>query len=83
VQDRRKNIWREVSERRWGSLEELNTWLMQACQSSWSELAHPEWHELTVADVWQDERARLTPCHRYPTGEGLFSVCFGFAEQKN
>ncbi|GCL48376.1 transposase, putative [Microcystis aeruginosa NIES-3787] len=64
VQDRRKNIWREVSERRWANLEELNTWLTQACQSSWSELAHPEWPELTVADVWQDERARLMPCPR-------------------
>ena len=62
VQDRRKNIWREVSERRWGSLEELNTWLTQACQNSWTELAHPQWHELSVADVWQDERARLMPC---------------------
>jgi transposase len=62
VQDRRKNIWREVSERRWASLEELNTWLTQACQDSWSELAHPQWPELTVADVWQDERARLMPC---------------------
>ena len=62
VQDRRKNIWREVSERRWGSLGELNAWLTQACQNSWTELAHPQWHELSVADVWQDERARLMPC---------------------
>ena len=62
VQDRRKNIWREVSERRWSSLGELNTWLTQACQDSWTALAHPQWHELTVADVWQDERARLMPC---------------------
>jgi hypothetical protein len=23
---------------------------------------HPEWHELSVADVWQDERTRLMPC---------------------
>lgn len=62
VQDRRKNIWREVSERRWSSLVELNAWLTQACQDSWNVLAHPQWHELTVADVWQDERTRLMPC---------------------
>lgn len=61
VQDRRKNIWREVGERRWSSLAELNAWLTQACKDSWNELRHPEWHELTVADVWQDERARLMP----------------------
>ena len=59
VQDRRRHIWREASERRWGALAELNTWLAQACIDSWQELAHPEWPELSVADVWQDERTRL------------------------
>ncbi len=61
VQDRRKDIWREASERRWGSLDELNDWLEQACVKAWAEMAHPEWAHLTVADVWQDERARLMP----------------------
>ena len=61
VQDRRKDIWREASERRWGSLGELNDWLQQACVKAWAEMAHPEWAHLTVADVWQDERARLMP----------------------
>ena len=59
VQDRRRHIWREASERRWTSLAELNAWLIQACQDSWSELTHPDWPELTVADVLQDERTRL------------------------
>jgi hypothetical protein len=27
-------------------------------------LAHPQWPELTIADVWQDEVARLMPCPR-------------------
>ncbi len=62
VQDRRRNVWREVNERRWSCLAELNTWLTQACQDSWADMRHPEWHELSVADVWQDERARLMPC---------------------
>jgi len=59
VQDRRRHIWREAGEKRWASLAELNAWLIQACQDSWSELTHPDWPELTVADVWQDERTRL------------------------
>ena len=59
VQDRRRHIWREAAEKRWASLAELNTWLLQACQDSWGDLPHPDWPELTVADVWQDERARL------------------------
>ncbi len=61
VQDRRRHIWREAAERRWASLAELNAWLVQACQDSWSELRHPDWPELTVADVLQDERIRLMP----------------------
>jgi transposase len=61
VQDRRKDIWREATERRLGSLGELNDWLQQACVKAWAEMAHPEWVHLTVADVWQDERARLMP----------------------
>ena len=59
VQDRRRHIWREAAEKRWASLAELNAWLVQACQDSWSELTHPDWPELTVADVLQDERTRL------------------------
>ncbi len=61
VQDRRRGIWREASERRWTNLAELNAWLQQACVDAWSELRHPEWHALSVADVWQDEKLRLTP----------------------
>lgn len=62
VQDRRRGIWREAGERRWASLDELNGWLLQACRDAWGEMAHPEWPQLTVADVWQDEQARLMPC---------------------
>jgi transposase len=62
VQDRRRGIWREAGERRWASLAELNEWLHKACLEAWSQMRHPEWPELTVADVWQDEQARLMPC---------------------
>lgn len=61
VQDRRRNVWREAGERRWSSLAELNGWLQSACCAAWEEMRHPEWSELTIADVWQDERARLMP----------------------
>jgi transposase len=62
VQDRRRGIWREVSERRWVDLDELNVWVREACLKAWQEMKHPEWPELTVADVWQDEQVRLMPC---------------------
>jgi hypothetical protein len=62
VQDRRRGVVREITERRWSSLAELNDWLQRACQDAWQELAHPEWPELSIADVWQDEASRLMPC---------------------
>jgi hypothetical protein len=64
VQDRRRGVLREAAERHWASLAELNAWLQTACKTSWSELAHPQWPELTIADVWQDEVARLMQCPR-------------------
>jgi transposase len=62
VQDRRRSIWREAGERRWADLDELNDWLAHACKSTWNELYHPEWRELTVAELWQDEQTHLMPC---------------------
>ena len=61
VQDHRRQIWQEAGERRWASLEELNTWLAERCRSSWESMRHPEWPELSVAEVLQDEQARLMP----------------------
>lgn len=62
VQDRRRDIWREASERRWASLDELNAWLKTACVDAWARMAHPQWAHMTVADVWQDEQTQLMPC---------------------
>jgi len=62
VQDRRRHIWREASERRWKDLDELNDWLRDACKAAWQELYHPEWKHLTVAELWQEEQLRLMPC---------------------
>jgi len=64
VQDRRRGLWREAMERRWASLEELNGWLADACRRTWQETTHPEWPQLKVAEVLQDEQARLMPCPR-------------------
>jgi transposase len=62
VQDRRRGVIREATERRWGSLAELNEWLQRVCREAWEQVSHPEWPELGIADVWQDEASRLMPC---------------------
>ena len=64
VQDRRRQIWHEVAERRWASLDELNRWLAERCRSAWEEMRHPQWSELTIAELLQDEQARLMPLPR-------------------
>jgi len=64
VQDRRRQIWREATERRWGTLDELNAWLGARCRALWEEMRHPQWSELTIAELLQDEQARLMPLPR-------------------
>jgi transposase len=64
VQDRRRQIWREAAERRWPDLEALNTWLAERCRAGWEDMRHPQWPELTLAEVLQDEQMRLMPMAR-------------------
>lgn len=61
VQDSRRRIWQEVSERRFGSFAELNAWLEQRCQALWSELPFPHAEHLTIADALAMERDALMP----------------------
>ena len=60
VQDRRRQIWRQANEARWADLETLNGWLAEQCRQAW-QAPHPEWPELSIADVLQDEQTRLMP----------------------
>ena len=64
VQDRRRQIWREAAEQRWAGLENLNRWLAERCRTAWEEMRHPQWPELTLAELLQDEQARLMPLPR-------------------
>ena len=64
VQDRRRQVWAELREQRWSSLEQLNEALSERCRQSWDTMAHPEWPAMTVADVLQDERMHLMPMPR-------------------
>ena len=61
VQDRRRQIWREAGERRWANLDDLNAWVAERCRSAWEEMRHPQWPELTIGEVLQDEQLQLMP----------------------
>src|SRR5471030_3181129 len=61
VQDSRRRIWIEAREQRFGSFADLNAWLASRCRSLWEQVKHPDYRDLSVADVFEQERAHLMP----------------------
>jgi len=61
VQDSRRRIWLDARGCQFHSFEELNTWLAQRCRALWSELPHPQYDGLSVAEVLELERAEMMP----------------------
>ena len=61
VQDSRRRIWIEASDRRWSSLAELNAWLAERCRALWQEIRHPEHKQFSVAEMLEHEREHLMP----------------------
>jgi transposase len=61
VQDRRRQLWQVARSQKFASFGELNAWLEMSCRKAWAEMAHPEYPELTLADLLQDEQAQMMP----------------------
>ena len=61
VQDSRRRIWLDAQSRQFGSFAELNAWLGERCRALWGELRHPEYKELNVAEMLEQERACMMP----------------------
>ncbi len=61
VQDSRRRIWIDAGQRRFGSFLELNLWLLERCRALWSDIRHPEYADLTVAEMLEHERPHLMP----------------------
>jgi transposase len=57
VRDARSRLWQPTP--RFGSLSELNAWLEARCYALWDELAHPEYRERTIAELWREEQPAL------------------------
>jgi transposase len=64
VRDRRLSIWSRAKDRRWADWAELNDWLAQQSRQAWSELNHPEYPTIKVAEALQDEQVALMPMPR-------------------
>jgi transposase len=61
VQDARRRIWMEARQQCFSSFAELNTWLETRCRALWSELQHPGYAGITLADALDQERMYLMP----------------------
>ena len=61
VQDSRRRVWQEAGKHRFGSFAELNAWLLGRCRVLWQEVRHPEYRELTVAEMLEHEAPHLMP----------------------
>jgi len=61
VQDSRRRIWIDAQTRQWHSFDELNIWLGERCRALWEELRHPEYKDMSVAEVLELERAEMMP----------------------
>ena len=61
VQDSRRRIWQDAAKEQFGSFAELNAWLLARCKSLWQELRHPEFDDLTIAEMLEHEQPSLMP----------------------
>ena len=61
VQDSRLRLWQDAGKERFSSFTELNVWLLERCRGLWQELRHPEYADLTVAEMLEHEQPSLMP----------------------
>ena len=59
VQDARRRIWINAKEQKFSSFDELNIYLDMRCRVLWSELEHPDYAGITVADALEQEQPYL------------------------
>ena len=61
VQDSRRRVWMDAKALRFSTFGELNAWLETRCRALWSEVPHPEYAGITVAEVLEQEQVYLMP----------------------
>jgi transposase len=61
VQDSRRRIWQEAGQRCFGGFTELNAWLLERCRQVWAETRHPDYGDLTIAEMLEHEQSSLMP----------------------
>ena len=67
VQDSRRRIWLDAQCRQFCSFAELNAWPGERCKARWSELRHPEYPTVSVADLLEQDQAQIMPMSPHST----------------
>jgi len=61
VQDSRRRVWIEAKTQVFSSFAELNAWLDVRCRTLWSEIEHPDYTAVTLAEALEQEQIYLMP----------------------
>jgi len=61
VQDTRRRIWVDAKQQQFSSFEELNIWLESRCRTLWTQMQHPNYVGITIADALEQEQMYLMP----------------------
>lgn len=61
VQDMRRRLWNEAKRQPFSSFDDLNRWLEARCRALWSEIQHPDYAGITLADALEQEQLYLMP----------------------
>lgn len=61
AQDMRRRIWNEAKQQQFSSFDDLNNWLEARCRTLWSEIEHPDYAGITLADALEQEQLYLMP----------------------
>jgi transposase len=61
VQDARRRIWMDAKQQLFSTYEDVNVWLGARCRAAWTELEHPDYAGITIADALEQEQPYLMP----------------------
>jgi transposase len=61
VQDARRRIWIDAAQQRFSTFADLNVWLEARCRALWQETRHPDYPDLTLAEMLEHEQPHLMP----------------------
>ncbi|GKS70448.1 hypothetical protein W03_24520 [Nitrosomonas sp. PY1] len=57
----RRRVWNEAKRQQFSSFDDLNEWLEMRCRALWSEIQHPDYSGITLAEALEQEQLYMMP----------------------